>query len=245
MYGSSDTQAYNFVMWDCNGKTFELTAYGEAGVALKKEIDEQTKFPVYIGFTNLQKNPYKSTKYALPTYFKDVKALYKAKATTHRFVDIAVSSKKIKEEEPIKIATVPEVLPELRIQQLVESLKAKNDGEVVKSAGIVLEVISAVTFNEKLKIAYAVATDGKLKCHVHFPLAEQDFVLELHDVIYMENITSSFAKPKYEIYGNCVGSLQMFTILSSSQPALLDENAEVEDYENVKDLLFPDCKKVV
>lgn len=41
MYGASNTKAYNFVFWDKNQQTFELTVYGEAGATLKDEIDNQ------------------------------------------------------------------------------------------------------------------------------------------------------------------------------------------------------------
>lgn len=157
-------------------------------------------------------------------------------------------------------------------------LKTKNDGESVKSGkyfliflnrflifylsdGIVLEVISGINYNQQLNLAYAIATDGILKCHIHFPLADKEnFSVALHDVVYMENVTSSFGKlfvyvsiirsffsavPKNEIYGKCADSLRMFTILSNSQPVILDDTVEVEDYENVKDLLFPEFKKVL
>uniref|UniRef100_A0A914NYK7 Ubiquitin-like domain-containing protein n=1 Tax=Panagrolaimus davidi TaxID=227884 RepID=A0A914NYK7_9BILA len=43
MYGATNTKAYNFVLWDSNQQTFEMTAYGEAGATLKEEIDHQKK----------------------------------------------------------------------------------------------------------------------------------------------------------------------------------------------------------
>uniref|UniRef100_A0A914YL20 Uncharacterized protein n=1 Tax=Panagrolaimus superbus TaxID=310955 RepID=A0A914YL20_9BILA len=101
-----------------------------------------------------------------------------------------------------------------------------------------LELTTVPAYKASAKVFAAIATDGKFKCHIHFGRADATLEYKQFDVVFLQKISSTFAKPMREIYGTNDDPQRIFTITSPFQ-ALVLKDQEFAEYDDLKDLIFP------